>query len=142
LLPLESAGYKQPRMFRSMLAQLLVSVPQARAAVFCDHEGEAVDWDAKSPPPEGASPLTEYDVKICGAQLAAAWLLIDERGKEEGAGGVRELQLRAAQGTLLCQAVQDGYYLVLVLGPRPATALTALAARSLRAAALAFAREM
>jgi hypothetical protein len=126
-------------MFRSMLAELLVKVPHARAAIFCDHEGESVDWAAAAPPPDGARTLSEYDVKICGAQLAASWLLLDERARQEGAGRVRALELRAERGTLLCHAVHDGYYLVLMLSARPGAAR---AAATLRETALAFAREM
>jgi hypothetical protein len=124
-------------MFRSMLAQLLAEVPQARAAIFCDHEGESVDWAAAERP--GFARLSEYDVKICGAQLAASWMLLDERARAGAAGGLRALELRAATGTLLCHAVQEGYYLMLVLTAMPGSAR---AARTLAEAAAAFAREM
>jgi len=126
-------------MFRSMLTELLAKLPHARAAIFCDHEGESVDWAAAAASPDGARPLSEYDVKICGAQLAASWLLLDERARLEGAGRILELELRAEQGTFLCHAVQDGYYLVVMLSASPGVSR---AARTLRAAVPKFAKEM
>ena len=139
MLPLGPLGYKRPVPFRRLLAELLALAPGARGAVFCDYEGENVDVAVAEAPPPGCALLSVYDVKVVGAQFAAVWLLLEERGTRQGAGGVRELKLRAERGTMLCHRVKDGYYLALLLGPDPRTEL---AAAVLRRAAERFALEM
>lgn len=103
--------------FRRLLADLVAHAPGARGAIFCDHEGENVDFAVRAPPPDGCGALTDYEMKVAGAQLAAQWILLREHGESHGAGTVHELSLRAEHGTLLCHALKDGYYLVLLLAP-------------------------
>jgi len=100
-----------------MLTDLLARIPRARGAIFCDHEGESVEWALPGAPPSGMAQLSEYELKLCGAQLAAAWLLFEERSQEHGGGAIRELQLGTSLGTLLAQAVAEGYYAVLLIAP-------------------------
>lgn len=109
LLPLAPSGYKRCVPFRSMLSSLVERAPGARGAVFCDYEGEFVALVVRDPL------LSEYDLKVFGAQLAAAWLDLENHSTERGAGGIVELRLGCAGGTLLCRALRDGYYVVLVI---------------------------
>ena len=102
--------------FRRLLSALVARAPGARGAIFCDPEGESVELALGDPR------LSEYELKVFGAQLAAAWLGLGETSRGLGAGGVVELRLACAAGTLLCRALPDGYYVVLVLGPRRASA--------------------
>ncbi|HUJ27975.1 MAG TPA: hypothetical protein VLW85_18265, partial [Myxococcales bacterium] len=54
--------------FRRMLDELLAQAPGARGAVFCDFEGEFVELVIRDPA------LTDYDMKVYGAHMAAAWM--------------------------------------------------------------------
>ena len=119
--------------FRRMLTALVGRVPGALGAVFCDHEGESVDLVVAD------SAISEYEMKVYGAQVAAAWLSTKESAAERGAGPLLELQAACAAGSLLCRSLPDGYYVVLVLGAR---APIAPAAFELRAAAAEIAREI
>ena len=128
-------------MFRHMLARLTGRVPQARGAIFCDYEGESVEWALAAVPPPGNASLSEYELKLCGAQVAASWLLLGERTLQAGGGQVHELELRASHGTLIARAVDEGYYVVLLLAPN-ARELTSRARVALRETARELAAEM
>jgi hypothetical protein len=125
--------------FRALLAELVDRTPGARGAIFCDYEGESVELALAEPQPAGFEPLSIYDMKICGAQLAAVWIQLDERSRQQKAGRLLELQLGARQGTLHCCSVKDGYYLTLLTAPGPASGR---ATRALRKIAEQFAQEM
>jgi hypothetical protein len=125
--------------FRQLLGELVAAVPGARGAIFCDYEGESVDLHVAEPQPAGCGALSLYDLKVCGAQLTAAWLLLQERSKDHGAGLLDALRLRTDQGTLLCAAVKGSYYLTLLLAPATPVARAALV---LEKAARRFAEEM
>jgi predicted regulator of Ras-like GTPase activity (Roadblock/LC7/MglB family) len=84
-----------------MLGSLVERIKGARGAVFCDFEGEFVELVIRDPQ------LSDYDMRVFGAQVAA-WLNLQ--------GGVLEMKVRCAEGTLLCRSLRDGYYLVLLLG--------------------------
>ena len=133
MLPLTPSGYKRCVPFRRMLGALVERVPGARGAVFCDYEGEFVDLVIRDPR------LSEYDMKLFGAHLAAAWLTLITGAAGRGAGDLAEVRIGCPGGTLLCRALPDGYYLVLLLasgvpgGP---------ASFELQRAALAFAEEL
>lgn len=100
--------------FRRLLTSLVGRAPGARGAVFCDYEGEFVELVVRDPA------LSEYELKVFGAQLAATWLSLHENATERGAGGVVELRLGCTGGTLLCRTLRDGYYVVLVVeGGKP-----------------------
>jgi hypothetical protein len=102
--------------FRRMLTALVSRAAGARGAIFCDYEGEFVDLALADPQ------LSEYDLKVFGAQMAAAWLNVHEGASTKGAGGIEELRLGCEGGTLLCRALPDGYYVVLVLRPHAPSA--------------------
>ena len=125
--------------FRQLLGALVTDVPGARGAIFCDYEGESVDLVVAEPQPRGCGTLSVYELKVCGAQLTTAWLLLQDRSKELGAGRLESLRLSTDQGTLLCAAAKEGYYVTLLLAPR---APTAAAAQVLAHLARRFATEM
>ena len=102
-----------------MLSTLLERAPGARGAVFCDFEGEHVELVIRDPG------LSEYDMKVFGAQMAASWLRLQEHATEHGAGAIVELRLGCSGGTLLCRSLRDGYYVVLLVSPGPPSALAA-----------------
>jgi hypothetical protein len=100
-----------------MLTSLIERAPGARGAVFCDYEGEFVELVVRD------KALSDYEMRIFGAQMAAAWLNLQTRASERGAGGIVELRLGCAGGTLLCRNLRDGYYVVLLLaGGTPSAA--------------------
>jgi hypothetical protein len=119
--------------FRRALTTLVERAQGARGAIFCDREGESVELVVRD------RGLSEYDMKVFGAQLAAAWLDLEDNSSECGAGGILELRLRCAEGTLLCRSLQEGYYVVLLVAKG---APSAAAAFLLRNAAGEMAREM
>ena len=92
-----------------MLSSLVERAPGARGAVFCDYEGEFVELVVRDPA------LSAYDMRVFGAQMAAAWLTLNTNSSERGAGGIVELRLGCQGGTLLCRSLRDGYYVVLVV---------------------------
>ena len=93
-----------------MLTTLVERVAGARGAVFCDHEGESVELVLRDPQ------LSEYEMKIAGAQLAAVWLSLQDSSKQSGIGTMQELQVSCASGGLICRSLPDGYYVVLLIG--------------------------
>ena len=121
LLPLGGSAYKRTVPFRRMLDQLIANAPGARGAVFCDYEGEFVELVVADPA------LTDYDMKVVGAHMAAAWTNLQNGSTERGAGGIVEMRLGCAGGTLLCRSLRDGYYVVLLLASGKPSAPAAFA---------------
>jgi predicted regulator of Ras-like GTPase activity (Roadblock/LC7/MglB family) len=95
--------------FRRLLTALLSRVPFARGAIFCDQEGESIELAIAN------GRLTEFELKVFGAQLAAAFVSLDATAKGRGAGGFLEMRLSSDRGSLLACALPDGYYVLLVL---------------------------
>ena len=110
-----------PVPFRRILTSLVERALGARGAVFCDHEGESVELVIRDPE------LSEYDMKVFGAQLASIWMGLQTDSKERGAGAVIELRVACGEGNLLCRALPDGYYLVLLVGRGTPSAYAAFA---------------
>ena len=133
LLPLAPSGYKRCVPFRRMLGELVARAPGARGAVFCDYEGEFVELVVGDPA------LSAYDMRVFGAQMAAVWSSLQNGSRERGAGGIVEMRLGCAGGTLLCRSLRDGYYVVLLVSPGAASGPAAFA---LRHAAAAMAAEL
>jgi hypothetical protein len=119
--------------FRRLLTTLLARVRGARGAIFCDYDGEAVELALADPK------LSEYELKVFGAQLAASWMSLGASARGHGAGGLVELRLSCAGGHLLCSALPDGYYVVLVLSRDSASAAAAF---ELRETSVALAAEL
>ena len=92
-----------------MLDELVAAAPGARGAVFCDFEGEFVELVVRDPA------LTDYDMKVYGAHMAAAWLNLHTNSTQRGAGAIVEMRLGCPGGTLLCRSLRDGYYVVLLI---------------------------
>lgn len=107
-----------------MLTTLLGRVPGSRGAVFCDHEGESVELAV------GDDALSEYDMKVYGAQLAAPWLSVQQAARERGAGALLEMEASCGAGSLLCRSLPEGYYVVLLIGPGARRASASFALRS------------
>jgi hypothetical protein len=129
LLPFGPSGYKRGVPFRELLQGLVDGTPGARGAIFCDHEGEHVELALKAPPPAGCAEMSEWDLKICGAQLAATLLQIEEASQAMQAGAPRELRLTCGEGTLLCRLLPHQYYVLLVIAPGRAAARGSFALR-------------
>jgi len=103
--------------FEPVLRELMERAPEARGAIFCDGEGESIDLVLARPPPSGCGELSDYDLKVAGAQVAASWLNLHNGSVQRGAGEALEMRLRCDAGTLLCRVLREGYYLVLLLAP-------------------------
>jgi len=116
-----------------MLSTLVERTRGARGAIFCDFEGEHVELVVRDPT------LSEYDMKVFGAQMAASWLSLQNHATENGAGGIVEMRLGCQGGTLLCRSLRDGYYVVLLVAPGPPSGLAAF---ELQHAAVALSAEL
>ena len=103
--------------FAALLGDLVASAKGARGAVFCGHDGEFVDLLVAQPQPAGCGELSDYDLKVIGAHLAAPWLRLQDGSANGGAGTALELGMRCKEGALLCARLPEGYYLVLLLAP-------------------------
>jgi predicted regulator of Ras-like GTPase activity (Roadblock/LC7/MglB family) len=103
--------------FAALLGDLIASANGARGAVFCGHDGEFVDLLVARPQPAGCGELTDYDLKVIGAHLAAPWLRLQDGSANAGAGTALEMAMRCKEGALLCARLPEGYYLVLLLSP-------------------------
>lgn len=119
--------------FPRVLTALLERVPGARGAVFCDHEGESVAQVVRD------GELSEYEMKVFGAQIAAVWAGLQETARECHLGPLVELRVGCPKGSLLCRSLPDGYYVVLLTGSGSSGARAAF---ELRAAAVAIAAEL
>jgi len=110
--------------FRRILTTLVERSPGARGAIFCDSEGESVELVLRD------AQLSEFDMKVFGAQLAAVWIGLTTTAKDHGAGALVELRVGCAQGTLLCRSLPEGYYVVLLVGHGSPAASAAFALRA------------
>ena len=115
--------------FAALLGDLVASAKGARGAVFCGHDGEFVDLLVASPQPPGCGELTDYDLKVIGAHLAAPWLRLQDGSGNGGAGAALEMGMRCKEGALLCARLPEGYYLVLLLSPAAQVARAFVALR-------------
>jgi predicted regulator of Ras-like GTPase activity (Roadblock/LC7/MglB family) len=107
-----------------MLTTLVERVPGARGAIFCDHEGESVELVLRD------QQLSEYEMKIFGAQLAAVWQSLQESSSQTGTGPTQELHVTCASGSLICRSLPDGYYVVLLIGQGAPAASAGFALRA------------
>jgi hypothetical protein len=129
LLPEGRHDNKHRVSFATLLGDLIASADGARGAVFCGHDGEFVDLAVAQPQPAGCGELTDYDLKVIGAHLAAPWLRLQDGSANSGAGSALEMGMRCKDGALLCARLPEGYYLVLLLAPRAHVSRASVALR-------------
>jgi predicted regulator of Ras-like GTPase activity (Roadblock/LC7/MglB family) len=116
-----------------MLSDLVDRAPGVRGGIFCDFEGEFIELVLRDPR------LSEFDLKIVGAQVCAAWANLRSQSATAGAGEPQEMKIGCAQGTILCRGLPEGYYLLLLLEQgKPVGAI----AYAMAQAATSFAREL
>lgn len=89
--------------FAALLADLVLSLPGARAAVLVDEGGEAVDY---------AGELDPFELKVIAAHLQIVISRIELR---EPWAPVRQLVLSTARRLFLVRAIESEYVLVVVL---------------------------
>jgi len=95
-------------VFRPILRDLVAIVDGALAALFIDHQGEAVDT---------AGFLPDYDRKVIGAYQGIFLTKIETICRTLDHGRVDRVKIEWEGSTILKSAVDDEYYLILVLGP-------------------------
>jgi predicted regulator of Ras-like GTPase activity (Roadblock/LC7/MglB family) len=93
--------------FQYLLTNLLVDAPGARAAIFVDPEGEAVEYVTHHGNPHG--------LKLEGAYQGIFLRRAGELARLVDAGGVHTLLVAGAWLQVMTGALRDGYYLVLVM---------------------------
>lgn len=94
--------------FQNILRECVTGVPGAIAALFLDHEGEAVAIET-----EGCS---LDDAKVIGAYAGIFLTRMERIVGSMGQGTTHRLKLDFERASILTSFLQDGYYLVLVLG--------------------------
>ena len=94
--------------YRGILDELLAGVPGARTALLVDAQGEVV---------VGAGELDERD-QLIGAYQGIALGMAARTASRFGMGTVDTLIWRHAGGSVILSALNDGYSVVLSVGPR------------------------
>jgi hypothetical protein len=103
---MNSRGLEQPSGFLEILARLGRDVPGAAAAIFCDAEGESIEfWGTLDP----------YDIKLTGAYASILLSLFE--GTAGGAGSPPEVTVTCRELTLIVRGIER-YRLVLLLRGR------------------------
>lgn len=98
--------------YRSILERFKEQVPQIRAIIFCDHEGEAIEF---------VSEFDSYHTQIFGAAQSELMLSCKSVCKEAATGDIASLELRTAFGTISLWPIGKTYYLaVMAKQPLPA----------------------
>lgn len=90
--------------FRSVLEDLVRSVPGAWGAIFVDFEGEAVDLYAVS---------DAYEVKLAGAHAGLLWNRIVSASQDAGMGRALAVSVLAAGNRFFVHAVDREYFVLL-----------------------------
>ncbi len=124
-----SVATKLPTAFTDVLRAAVARVPGARGAVFLDIEGEAVDEFTES---------SRTTIQLVGAHLGVVLTLARER-LAAALGEPREVLIEAARGTVLLQAIDARYLVVMEADPQ---ASIGLMRRELRRAVAALREEM
>ena len=95
-----------PTAFTSVLKDAVERVPGARAAIFLDWEGEAIDEYTEA---------SRTGIRLIGAHLGVLFTLARERGASWGEPS--ELIIETERAVVVVQAIQDQYLVVLEAGP-------------------------
>ncbi len=93
--------------YRAILEGLLREVPGSRTALLLDGQGEVV---------VGAGDLDERH-RLIGAHQGIALGMASRTASRFEVGGIETLVWRHAEGAVVLATLNDGYYLVLSLGP-------------------------
>ena len=92
---------------------MIDDIPGARAALLLDATGEVVM----------ESGMRDDRLRLVGAFQGIALGGAQRAAARHDVGPVRELVSRYEQGYVMLRPLKDGYYLVLLLGPRASVAL-------------------
>ena len=95
-------------VFRSILRDLVTAVDGALAALFIDHQGEAVDT---------VGFLSDYDRKVIGAYQGIYLTRVESICRAIDLGRVDRVKIEFEGSTILKSVIDDEYYLILVLRP-------------------------
>jgi predicted regulator of Ras-like GTPase activity (Roadblock/LC7/MglB family) len=90
--------------FKSLLTELVDSVPGARGAIVADWEGEAVDQ---------VGPMDDYDLRLIGAHKGIILDNLRETMEKVGNEDLRELVISTRDTQTLILPITGEYFLVL-----------------------------
>jgi predicted regulator of Ras-like GTPase activity (Roadblock/LC7/MglB family) len=93
-------------VFRPILRDLIDASDGAVAALFIDHQGEAVDTVGQLP---------DYDLKVVGAYGGIFLTQVEAAARAVPLGPVERLKIEWEHSTILACLVDKEYFLVLVL---------------------------
>lgn len=101
-----------PTAFTAILKQAVERVPGARAAIFLDWEGEAIDEYTEA---------SRTGIRLVGAHVGVLFSLARERGASWGAPA--ELIIETERAVVVVQAIADQYLVVLEAAPEASLGL-------------------
>jgi predicted regulator of Ras-like GTPase activity (Roadblock/LC7/MglB family) len=91
--------------YREILERFTDTFPGTRAIVFCDHEGEAIEF---------VSDLDSYHTQVFGAYQSELMLLMKSAVKRCAAGKFQSLFLDTTNGTVSLWPIGDSYYVAVM----------------------------
>jgi predicted regulator of Ras-like GTPase activity (Roadblock/LC7/MglB family) len=95
--------------YRAILQRFKDQLPGTRAVIFCDHEGETIDF---------VSDYDSYHTQLLGAYQADVLLHIRRAASSVGSGAFAGVAVRAEHATISAWPIGTGYYLT-VMSKRP-----------------------
>lgn len=99
--------------YREILERFKDAAPHIRAIIFCDHEGEAIEF---------VSEFDSYHTQLFGAAQSELMFNCKNASKHQAAGEIRSLELRTALGHISLWPIGKQYYLA-VMAKRPLSSL-------------------
>lgn len=94
-------------MFEKILSDMVGSIDGALGALFLDYQGEAVQVVGKT--------LPSFDLQVIGAYQGIFVSQLERICRETRIGALERFKIDWGGSKLLSSAVQDGYFVVLVL---------------------------
>jgi predicted regulator of Ras-like GTPase activity (Roadblock/LC7/MglB family) len=91
--------------YREILEQFKSHVPSMRAIIFCDHEGEAIEF---------VSEFDSYHTQLFGAYHSELMLHCKTAAKHLPVGNLLSLELRTSLGAVSLWPIGSHYYLAVM----------------------------
>lgn len=92
-------------MYRELLERLKSRMPEVRAVVFCDHEGEAIEF---------VSDFDSYQTQLFGAYQSEIMWNVKSCVAQQRVGEFEGLELRTLSGSVALWPIGKQYYLAVM----------------------------
>ncbi|MCC6807130.1 MAG: hypothetical protein IT381_06880 [Deltaproteobacteria bacterium] len=91
--------------YREILERFKRMVPSIRAIIFCDHEGEAIEF---------VSEFDSYHTQLFGAYQSELMFNCKAASKQQAMGEILSLELRTSFGSISLWPIGKQYYLAVM----------------------------